>query len=96
MKESGIVLNLSLVTSCKATKAENPAVQSLYLPAAFISAKFSPVLMGCHHVVAAPGNDRVNSTLGKALPEGIAVVTTVADQSVRVFSRTTTVVCTGD
>src|SRR5512143_3395736 len=96
MNQAGIQLDVMLVPDDQAAEVEEPAVRPLDLPTALVAAKLAPILVRRHRVIAPARDDRLDSTPCQALPDGVAVIPTVADQSVRVLARAAWVVRSPD
>ena len=96
MNEAEEVLGVSIVSDDEAPEVVEPGEQALDLPSTLVAPELPPILMRRHLVIASTRNDRLDPALRKASPKGIVVKRTIADQSFRVCSRTTSLVCTGD
>lgn len=88
MKKARIDLDRVIIADHQAAVVTQPRKGSFHNPAVSVAPKFASVLVGGMKVVAARRDDRLDATFGQSLPQSVAIVASVQDQSVGSLART--------
>ena len=85
MKERIIYHNISILTNNQPAIVAEPGKSTFDLPSAFIATQFATVMVFSLLVIAPVWADQLYSPTGQGLPERIAIVTLICDQTLWIF-----------
>ena len=89
MKECFINRNVTVPADDQAAVITQPRKRSLHFIATFIPSHFASIVILTFLVIAAIGTNQVDTTFGQTLPQRVAVISSIGDQSIRIFPRPT-------
>lgn len=89
MKERLIHGNVSIIPDGQPTEVLQPSKRPLHRPSPLIATQFAPIVVFPFVVVLPIRTDQLDATSLQSCPKRVAVVASVGDDALRIFSRST-------